>query len=230
MGKLFYIILFTFTIALSPIAATAQTGPVFLTGDIYEFSVGDVFQFKYGTDWFMDPFWGLDNRHQITILSKDTVDGGQRVKYIRHHSCWRTVLQIPLDSIFWQYNDTVTYNLYDTLITGDMIYEFIWDSVQLDTIYEECDSSIYYDDCNTKIIEYQCNQGRHEPGTVRYNYGLGIGMTSKWITVGGDPASSEMQFMTYYKKGSIECGNKHWILTGIEDEFTSSDLKVYPNP
>jgi hypothetical protein len=187
-------------------------------GEIYDFNIGDIFEYKRhgnGTP---------PNNQRVTITNKYTTT--DTVFYGRLRESYG-VIYVPTptphaDTVFVTSNDTIYYTNLNVLITDYDSY-FIYDT------------TIYYpeDYCGILINAHlgMTDTTTFEPPTVDREYGRGLGLVNSldiWADNGGEPYGF---YMTYYKKGIIECGISDPLTVSINSTNAYTPyLNIYPNP
>ncbi len=185
-------------------------------GEVFDFSINDVFEYKLHGNT-------PPNNQRITITAKyNTSDS---VFYGRFHENYSLVFNpnpVPhADTVFSSNRDTIYYTHLNELITDYDLY-FLYDT------------TIYYSDnyCGILINAHLGMVGdstTFEPPTVDREYGRGLGLVNSldiWADNGGVPYGF---YMTYYKKGTAECGVSDTLTVGINENQKTS-FSLYPNP
>ncbi len=186
--------------------SSAQT--LMTIGEVFDFQVGDEFQ-------YYDYTLQSPNRDRITVTSR--TNGANSVTYeLAHDSYYTTFNGSDLDYNFWTDTQTVQYNMLSSSIYTLDPYQFSWDTI-IET--DNCGVDVHgYDFCDTTQFEVQCYARK---------YGRGIGIKKDYLMDYTMPPFTSPQtnlLMTYYKKGSVECGTRDNTSLSM-DELIHSDKK-----
>ncbi len=213
--KLLYFLL------LLPLGVSAQSFMTFR--EVYDFSVGDKFQFHSTADNFPD----FPNADRITITGKYYSSGSDTVFYIRYHDDYSSWLEWPGDSLYYEFNtftDTIFYTHLDTTTLA------VAREIMLDTNVNYFDTlnyvSAYY--CDSLINGYSYAVGWFEPMYYSVLYGKGLGKVDDAFHYPSEFYGFET-YLFYYEKNGVGCGTPD-LLTAIHKTDKPAMVKIYPNP
>jgi len=186
-------------------------------GDIYDFQIGDEFQFKSTSRG-----QGFPNADRILVIDKIISANKDSIIYTYHHDQYTSILNNQtqhLDYSFSHYNTTeVISNLDSTILSRFLI----------DTTSSKL--SIYFDSlCSESTVGFIIkDKNNFEPTSTTYDYGKGLGLIKYEEYIPSGPSDWE-KFMFYYDKQGFKCGTPD-LMTSIHSMINQDFFKVYPNP
>ncbi len=213
--------LLLFFILILPFTASAQSFMTF--GEVYDFSVGDKFQFTSSADNTPNP----PNAQRITITGKYFSPNGDTVFYIEYHNDYSTWID-------WEHGDSLRYDFYTT--TDTVFYTQLDTSVLAaasdilpDTNVHMFDTIQYISEqyCDSLVNGYSYAIGWFEPVYCSVLYGKGLGTVSYSYHYPSEFYGFETHLF-YYEKNGVGCGTND--ITSSVPAKRLSDVRIYPNP
>ncbi len=204
---------------LFPFAVSAQNFMTF--GDVYDFSVGDKFQY-HGTLFYWPDF---PNAERITITGKYYSPGNDTVFYIEYHDNYDS--WFDGDSLHYEFNsftDTVFYTRLDTTTLAAAR------EILLDTGVNNFDTLNYFSEyyCDSLVNGYSYSVGWFEPEFHSILYGRGLGRVDYLFRYPSEFYGYRIHLF-YYEKNGVGCGTPD-LLTAVNKKDKPSGVKIYPNP
>ena len=191
---------------------------------VYDFNVDDEFQYH----WDYNP----PNATRIIITEKHFSALNDTVFYSRHFDNYFTQVNWNpsphLDYFFDEYNDTIFYTDLDTLINAQF-QNWPIDSANGNWFRD----TLYYSTqfCGRLIYEYLgCLGCVFEGHFYKAQYGQGLGLVESIHQWPGQPQINDHYYMTYYKKGIIECGIDDTTTLSIIELKSQPQFTISPNP
>jgi hypothetical protein len=186
-------------------------------GQVFDYSAGDVFEYtRHGGN-------PPPNATRITITEKYFIN--DTVFYARFNQSYNSyVVWNPdphLEYSFYSSYDTISYTNLDSLI---LFY---------DALFQE-DTTIYFSDqyCGILINAHLGEiGGPFEPHLQDTEYGKGLGVVNLYEAWADNSYEPYGFYMTYYKKGDVECGTIDPLVTSIIDlQKSTINFTIFPNP
>ncbi len=206
---------------LLTLSFTASAQSIMTFRQVYDFSVGDKFQFS-GTSF---PFPSFPNAQRTTIMGKYFSANSDTVFYIEYHDDY--VIWSDGDSVhndFTTFTDTVFYTELDTttlaaasyILSDPNVHDF--DTINLFSV-EYCDSL---------VNGYSYIVGWFEPPSYKVVYGKGLGRVDNYFDDPSEFYGYETK-MFYYEKNGVGCGTPDTLTTAVSTKKLA-DINMYPNP
>lgn len=217
--------------------------PMITQADIYNFDVGDEFEYYYQCYSIFSNYPPVESF--IRILGKYFSSNMDTVYY---HRYWASRGFIPNPNGSPPYiqqvtvsEDTIHYYIPNTLLFTTFPEEnkYTIDSNSIDMYTLRKDSSWHfgrpeYSEVNGFLGRFHpdsCIMFNHfEPSFYTYSYAPGLGLTymeSDEISQAGQDCQ---QRLSYYKKGNEISGTYVDLTVGIKNELGNPELSIYPNP
>lgn len=230
-------IILTLSIVVALISnSKAQTPLTISNREIYDFNVGDEFQYirdGYGVI-------GLPDILRYTITGKYYSPSLDSVFYNRHFSNYSRSLTptgtFPpyiVNYSFSSGNDVVSYTNLDTIIYGGN-HSYLMDSSGVASAYSD---TIYYSTeyCNSLLYKIDtCTGCNFEPNAFTTIYGKGLGITLSQHQFTGFQHITESTTLFYYKKDTLVCGSPDTLTAAPvalhKMNTVNTALTLSPNP
>ena len=238
--------LYSVLFLLAFLSSNILIGQTLTYGEVYDFEIGDVFQYK-----IIDPYGpndpeGPPSFTEMLVTNKWFSSNGDTLYY---EKTWKTV-QTPLCATCPTNRtngvDTLYYYNLNSIITGGPAP--IWDTNNCMvnwTSYTShyLDTSMDYSSmfCNTPSvnIKFEYADSCKLPFPYIFNNALnvfskGLGITKVVTDFCGDGTQDTDCFtgfdLEYYKKGQTSCGTPIDLLNSVSTLDPESDLQIFPNP
>lgn len=205
---------------------------VITIGDVFDFNIGDVFQYKSELSGQPPNATTKEIINKYFSVSSDTVFYEIEKKSYYTNPVWN-----PQPHLEYFYNlDTIT-EFYTDL--NNTIFN-INPSLNYDTLVLVYDTAFTYDTviqyssefCNYLINGFTCHLRIYdvEPDTYCYMYGEGLGITNEYIVDGSPYANpSVAKRLTYFRKGNDICGS-YDSTSSVPNRILDNQYSIYPNP
>lgn len=258
LGMIQFLRIDSFPLVLQPIQLAGHVGAEagissILVKDIYDFNVGDIFQYKFQQSSLGPQAPGYTEYRNISILSRtetnDSIFYNRSVEVFKFHGTYELI-----NGLYVFFPDT-TYTLDTTYMSVSKTG--IWEQIPLeaqDTVSTYRSQNFFFnnDDCGPawtlrqsgSRLEY-CSAdstgcyGDHSnlaPGDLIQiqgflTIGKGVGIINSyggWEILSGI-SNSQSNTLLYHEKNGVSCGQQ-WVLGTNTPTVIKDRLKVYPNP
>lgn len=191
-----------------------QAQRVLTRGEVYNFSINDVFHYKNNTYEISSPPSG----RTVKITKKTFSANNDTVTYEFEEVVFYTQYNSP--NFSWHISPMVTKSItYSNLNAPITLYN----GFSHDTIRFRFDSS------GTLINYYEYSVGTFEPDYFWGHYGEKIGVVDFGIAI---PSNQYVngEKLTYYKTATKESGNPWEFPTSVEESSIQDFIQISPNP
>jgi len=208
---------------------STKSQTILTIGQVYDFNIDDEFQYCHYDNEF---YYHFPNATRCKVIDKYYSDLNDTVFYLCHFNNYRSKYNpVPyphMDYFLESYTDTLYYTNLDTLINAQ------FQNWPIDTSAERPTDTLYYSSqmCNRLVYKYTRYTGSAFEGcSYEYEFGQGLGMVEAVYQCPAGPEGDFENYLTYYKKGSIECGTYDSTAMSIMESVNPNDrIVIYPNP